>query len=156
MRALTRASPRSMRVHVCVWAYFVLSAHLWSTHGWAQPEAVHLGAWCRSWVIDEKTLQPKRLRDQLFSPERWCVRMEEASVIKKWVPPTASGPGRSVSLTLCLCNWMFMQWKGQDCVEVDDSGAVVDEGVGMVCTHLALITIFQRKLDCCRQNSIYI
>lgn len=51
---------------------------------------------------------------------------------------------------------MFMQWKGLDCVEVDGSGAEAVAWAGMACTHLALITIFQKKLDCWREHSIYI
>lgn len=47
---------------------------------------------------------------------------------------------------------MFTQWKGLDWAEVDGSGAVVVEGMGMECTHLALITIFQGKLDCWREQ----
>ncbi len=39
---------------------------------------------------------------------------------------------------------------------MDGSGAVAAEGAGMLSTHLALITIFQRKLDCWRAHSIYI
>lgn len=39
---------------------------------------------------------------------------------------------------------------------MDGSGAVAVEGVGMVYTHLALITIFQIKLDRWREQSIYI
>lgn len=39
---------------------------------------------------------------------------------------------------------------------VDGSCAAAVEGVAVTRTHLGLITIFWRKLDCCRENSIYI
>lgn len=141
----------------CVHGRTFLWAPLWSTHGWAQPEAVCSAAWCGSWVTE--TRKPCSLKDSEISyscPNGDVSECKRRQWSKNERRPQPQGPYRSVNLTLCLCNLMFMQWNGLDCAEVDGSGAVAAEGVGMVCTHLALITIFQRKLDCWREHSIYI
>lgn len=99
---------KEMRVCVFVWAW----VHCVFAH--TAERSRKLCAWVLSVGVgllkSEKPFGLKRLRDQLFSVEWWCVTMQEASVIKIWARPTTSGPRSSVSVTQCLCNVMFMQW----------------------------------------------
>lgn len=82
MRALTRASPRSsttgrrcvcvsLCVSVCAWAYFVF-AHTAERSRKLCTRVPGVGVGLLRW---EKPCSLKDSRDQLFSPEQWCVTM---------------------------------------------------------------------------------